>query len=408
MIEITPPSDKSISHRAAILSALSKKPVKIKGFLKAEDTLSTLSCLKALSVKIEERKDGILIQGEGLREPKEALYCGNSGTTMRLLMGTLAPYSFSAELTGDSSLSKRPMERVAEPLRAMGAEIELSDGKPPVRIKGGKLNAISYQLKQASAQVKSAILIAGLSAEGRTVIEEPGISRDHTERMLEFFGVPIKKGGRRTELIGPAELRGEDITVPGDFSSAAFFIGASLITKREVLIKDVGINPTRTGFLRVLKDMGAEIEIENEKSVCNELVGDIIVRKNELKGIEVQKELIPQLIDEVPILAVCALFAEGETTIRGAEELRVKESDRIKAIVTEFSKLSAKIEELSDGMVIEGGFPLKGTRLSSHNDHRIAMALSVLSLCVPDVEVEGSECVDISFPGFHSQLSFWR
>lgn len=436
MIKITVPADKSISHRSAIIGAICKKGLRIKNYLRAEDTLSTLSCLKELGILIEERNGDILIKGGGLKEARAPLYCGNSGTTMRLLMGLLSAYVFKTTLTGDTSLSKRPMERVAKPLREMGARIATDGGHSPVTVIGGSLSPISYELPVPSAQIKSAILLAGLFANGKTTVVEPGICRDHTERMLLALGAPIKKEGLKTEIKGTVELLGEEtitvlgapirkkeskteveghvellggetITIPGDFSSAAFFIVASIITEKPLEISNVGINPTRTGLLDVLRQMGAGIEIQNERCEFGEPVADIITEGGRLSGIELSPEIVPLMIDEIPILAIAALFANGRTVIRGAEELRVKETDRIKAMVNELRKLEANIEELPDGMVIEGGAKLKGAEVSSYNDHRIAMAFSVLALVVPDIKVTNPECVNISFPDFPQSLSLF-
>ncbi|MDI6752291.1 MAG: 3-phosphoshikimate 1-carboxyvinyltransferase [bacterium] len=408
MIKITVPADKSISHRAAIIGAICKKPLRIRNYLRAGDTLSTLSCLKELGIGIEDKGEIEITSGE-LKKPKASLDCGNSGTTMRLLMGLLSAQPFEATLTGDASLSLRPMERVAKPLKIMGARITTNKGRPPVTVIGGRLSPISYELPVPSAQIKSAILLAGLFAEGKTIVIEPNICRDHTERMLEALGAPIRKEGLKTEIEGPADLLGgETITVPGDFSSAAFFIVASIIAKKPIEISNVGINPTRTGLLDVLRKMGAEIEIRDERCEFGEHVADIITKGGNLSGVELKEDLVPLMIDEIPILTIAALFADGRTTIKGAAELRVKESDRIKAMVNELRKLGADIEELLDGMVIKGGAKLKGAEVSSYHDHRIAMSLSVLGLLLPDIKVIDSECVNISFPDFFQSLSFLK
>ncbi|MEW6680718.1 MAG: 3-phosphoshikimate 1-carboxyvinyltransferase [bacterium] len=406
MKEIIVPPDKSISHRAILIGSLCKHPVRIKNPLKSGDTISTVSCLRSLGIKIDEN-DGLTIYGKSWKNPEKPLDCGNSGTTMRLLSGILAHLPFEVTLTGDSSLSKRPMKRIGEPLSLMGAEF--FGDYPPIKIKGGNLKAISYTLPVSSAQVKSAILLAGLRAQGKTTIIEPLLSRDHTERMLDFLGVPIKKEGFKTSLNGPFEPFGDvDIEIPGDFSSASFFITAGLILNTKIKIKGIGINKTRTGFLDCLKKMGAEFAIENERLICNEPVGDIVVSPSSFSGIKVSSDMVPIMIDEIPILSVLALFAKGRTVIEGAKELRVKESDRIKAIVFELSKLGARIEELNDGMIIEGGYPLTPATLYSHNDHRIAMALSILSLKLPGIKIEGSEWVSISFPNFYELLSLLK
>jgi 3-phosphoshikimate 1-carboxyvinyltransferase len=408
MIKLTVVADKSISHRAAIIGALCQKGLVIRNYLKAGDTISTLSCLKELGIGIEEARE-IKITGSYLKRPPSPLYCGNSGTTMRLLMGLLSAQPFEVTLLGDASLSLRPMERVAKPLREMGAKITTDGGHSPVTILGGDLSPIFYELPVPSAQIKSAILLAGLFAKGKTTVIEPAICRDHTERMLTTLGASIKKDGPKTEIEGPVELLGgETITVPGDFSSAAFFIVASIITEKPLKISNVGINPTRIGLLDVLKKMGAEIETENERSEFGEPVADIITKGGCLSGLELSEDSVPLMIDEIPILTIAALFADGRTTIKGASELRVKESDRIKVMVNELKRLGADIEELPDGMVIEGGVQLKGAEVLSHSDHRIAMALSVLGLVVPDIRVINPECVNISFPDFYQSLSLFN
>jgi 3-phosphoshikimate 1-carboxyvinyltransferase len=408
MIKLTVVADKSISHRAAIIGALCQKGLVIRNYLKAGDTISTLSCLKELGIGIEEARE-IKITGSYLKRPPSPLYCGNSGTTMRLLMGLLSAQPFEVTLLGDASLSLRPMERVAKPLREMGAKITTDGGHSPVTILGGDLSPIFYELPVPSAQIKSAILLAGLFAKGKTTVIEPAICRDHTERMLTTLGASIKKDGLKTEIEGPVELLGgETITVPGDFSSAAFFIVASIITEKPLKISNVGINPTRIGLLDVLKKMGAEIETENERSEFGEPVADIITKGGCLSGLELSEDSVPLMIDEIPILTIAALFADGRTTIKGASELRVKESDRIKVMVNELKRLGADIEELPDGMVIEGDVQLKGAEVLSHSDHRIAMALSVLGLVVPDIRVINPECVNISFPDFYQSLSLFN
>lgn len=406
MKEIIVPADKSISHRAIFMGSLCKKPIRINNPLKAGDTLSTISCLRNLGIRIDENGGGLVVYGKTFKKSDLPLDCGNSGTTIRLLSGIVAGQAFESILTGDESLSKRPMKRIKEPLSMMGTEF-IGD-YPPIKIRGGNLKGISYKMLVLSAQVKSAILFAGLSAQGKTTIIESIGSRDHTERMFEFFGVPIKRDGLVTSLDGPHEPEGEcEIEVPGDFSSAAFFIAAGLILPNmELKIKNVGINTTRTGFLKVIEKMGADFTIKNERIACNEPFADIVVKSSKLCGIEIDTscEVIPKMIDEVPILAILALFAKGRTIIRRAEELRVKESDRIQAIVSELSKTGAKISELPDGMIIDGGEPLHGAYLNAHNDHRIAMALSILSLKVSGIKIEGSEWAGISFPNFYEML----
>jgi 3-phosphoshikimate 1-carboxyvinyltransferase len=411
--EFVPPPDKSISHRAVIFSSVAEGKSVIKNFLSAEDTLSTVSVFRSLGIDIREERPGeITVHGagiHGLREPEDVLDCGNSGTTMRLLSGILAANPFFSVLSGDASLRKRPMRRVILPLREMGAEIAGRNGDryPPLAIRGRALKAIKYLLPVASAQLKSALLLAGLYADGETEIEEPLSSRDHTERMLPAFGANIKVEGRTVKIKGGVPLRGRDTTVPGDFSSAAFFIAASLLIRNsDVVIKSVGINPTRTGLLNVLKRMGADIVTENVREVSGEPVADIRCSgKNALKATEIKGDEMPLLIDEFPVLCVLASQAEGVTSIYGAEELRVKESDRIKAMAAELGKLGVRLEERRDGISIEGRAALKGGEVESYGDHRIAMSLAVAALVSQGKTIiNNTSCVDISFPGFFEEL----
>jgi 3-phosphoshikimate 1-carboxyvinyltransferase len=406
--EFYPPPDKSISHRSIIFSSLSKGKSFIKNFLRAEDPMSTLNAFRSLGVDIDDRGDDIIVNGKGiygLKEPEDVIDCGNSGTTIRLLSGVLAGNPFFSVLTGDGSLRSRPMGRVIIPLTRMGAGIIARAGNkyPPIAIQGKKLQSIQYPLPVASAQLKSAILLAGLYADGETLIIEPSRSRDHTERMLPSFGADIKIDGLNVSIKGGTELTGADVYVPGDFSSAAFFIvGALLIRDADINAKDVGINPTRTGLLNALNKMGAHIEVHNKREVSGEIIADLYCSKNsELKAIALTKEDIPSLIDEFPILCVAATQAEGITTIRGAEELRVKESDRIKSMVSELRKMGAEVEEYPDGLSIKGKSILKGGFLESYNDHRIAMALSIAGLIAEGkTTINGMSSVNISFPGF--------
>lgn len=423
--ELFPPPDKSISHRAIIISSLSKGKSLIKNFLRAEDTISTLNAFRKLGVEIQDslippppllEKGGfsgeLIINGRGLyglMEPDNVIDCGNSGTTMRLLSGVLSGNPFFSVLTGDESLRRRPMSRVIVPLREMGAEIiaRSEDRYPPIAIKGGGLNAIKYAMPVASAQVKSAILLAGLYAEGETEVIEPFKSRDHTERMLPAFGAEVKVEGLHVTIKGGTELKGLEIHVPGDFSSASFFIvGALLIRDSEIIIRGVGINPTRTGLIGVLKEMGADIEISNTRDVSGEPVADIYCKRGrELKGITIMEEKIPALIDEFPALCVVATQAAGFTTVRGAGELRVKESDRIKAMAIELRKMGAKIEEFEDGLSISGKADLKGAMVESYGDHRIAMAMSIAALIADGTTtINNVSSVNISFPGFYDSL----
>lgn len=410
--EFSPTPDKSISHRAVIFSSLSKGKSVIKNFLRAEDPISTINAFRALGVDIDDIGDDIIIKGNGtfgLKEPFNIIDCGNSGTTIRLLSGVLSGNPFFSVLTGDESLRKRPMARIITPLRQMGAEIiaRAENKYPPVSIKGRKLQPLKYSLPVASAQVKSAVLLAGLYADGETEIVEPAKSRDHTERMLPAFGAEIKIDGLRVTIKGGAELTGNDVYVPGDFSSAAFFmVGALLIGDSDITIKGVGINPTRTGLLSVLKEMGAEIEMDNIRTLSGEPIADIRCKGgSELRAVDITKEKIPALIDEFPVLCVAASQATGVTTIRGAEELRVKESDRIRSMATELRKMGAQVEEFTDGLSIQGKCELKGAVIESYGDHRIAMAMSIAGLIADDTTtIHGVSSVNISFPGFFQVL----
>jgi len=410
--EFSPTPDKSISHRAIIFSSLAKGESIIRNFLKAEDPLSTLHAFRTLGVAIDDRGDDIIVRGSGiygLTEPSNVIDCGNSGTTIRLLAGLLSGNPFFSVLTGDSSLRKRPMARVIEPLSMMGANILGRAGNryPPVAIKGGSLQGISYSMPVASAQVKSSLILAGLYASGETEITEPVKSRDHTERMLHAFGADIQANGLRVSVRGGSELQGTDTYVPGDFSSAAFFIVAALLIKNaDITITGVGINPTRTGLLDVLREMGAAIEISPIRELSGEPVADIHCSDgSDLQAIDITREKIPALIDEFPILCVAATQVSGTTTIRGAEELRVKESDRIRSMVTELRKMGADIEEFEDGLSIKGGSRLTGAAIESYGDHRIAMAMAVAGLIADGTTtIHGISSVNISSPGFFQLL----
>ncbi len=412
------PSDKSISHRAIILGSLADGPVRVKNWLRAADTLATLNIYRQLGVEIEEiTPTELVVKGkgfEGLREPSDILDAQNSGTTTRLTLGVLATQPFFSVITGDNSLRRRPMLRVVKPLRQMGATI---DGREegnllPLAVRGGQLKGISFFNKKASAQVKSALLLAGLQAEGITEVEEPYLSRDHTERMLQLFEVDLNiiptEGGILVKLKGGQTLKGDkDIVVPADPSSAAFFAAAAvLLPGSHLVLKDVLINPTRDGFFRKLKEMGANIEYTNVREISREPIADIEVKYSpELRGVEVHPEEVPAMIDELPLLAVVATQAEGRTLIKGASELRVKESDRIKATVENLRRMGAKIEELPDGMVIEGKTPLKGAKIKTYDDHRIAMAFTIAGLIADGpVELDNPECVKISYPNFFEDL----
>ena len=406
--EFSPTPDKSISHRAVIFSSLSEGKSVIKNFLRAEDPFSTVNAFRALGVDIDDADGDLTVHGKGIHGLKEAgdvIDCGNSGTTIRMLSGILSGNPFFSVLTGDESLRGRPMARVITPLKQMGAEISAraDDRYPPLAIRGKKLKPVRYDMPFASAQVKSSILLAGLYAEGMTEIREPARSRDHTERMLPAFGAEIIVDGLSVRIKGAPELKATEVYVPGDFSSAAFFIvGALLIENSDITIKGVGINPTRTGLLDALKEMGAQIELQNVRTVSGEPIADIHCRGGaELKAINITKERIPALIDEFPILCVAATQAEGVTTIRGAEELRVKESDRIKSMATELGKMSVDLEEFEDGVSIRGRGGLKGAVIESYGDHRIAMAMTIAGLIADGVTtINGVSSVNISFPGF--------
>ena len=402
------PGDKSISHRAAMLGAIARGTTHVAGFLRAEDCLSTLRCLRALGASINERGSDLEITGAPFREPDEILDVGNSGTTMRLLAGLLAGHPFHSVLTGDASIRRRPVDRVAEPLRRMGATISGRQGGrlAPLSIDGGGLRGISYATPVASAQVKSAVLLAGLFADGETDVREPSQSRDHTERMLGAFGARIVRDGLTTRLRGPQTLRAASVRVPGDLSSAAFFlVAAALIPGSELAVTDVGLNPTRTGVLDALKMMGADLEVRDLREREGEPVGTVLVRGSRLRGATIGGDLVPRAIDELPVLAVAACFAEGETVIRDAAELRVKESDRIAALARELGRLGARVEPQPDGLAIVGGTALRGARVHSGGDHRMAMALAVAGLRADGpVTIDDPACIETSFPGFADAL----
>ena len=413
--EITAPGDKSISHRSVILGSLADGRSTVHGFLKSEDTLSTLNAFRNMGVEIHMSPEILEIKGvgiHGLKKASETIDAGNSGTTARLLMGLLSGQDFVSELTGDKYLKKRPMRRVVDPLLLMGADItgENEAENLPLTITGQKLKAIRYELPVASAQVKSAIILAGLFAHGETEIIEPQKTRDHTERMLAHLGSPLKTGDKSIYVKAVDRLNPSELNVPSDISSAAFFIVAALINKgSEIILKNVGLNSARTGVLEILKRMGGSIEIENRRLECGEEVGDIVVKSSDLKGIEIKGEDIPRAIDELPVIAAAACFAEGRTVITEAEELRVKETDRIKAVVTEFSKLNADIEELEDGMIVNGNRHLSGNICDSWGDHRIAMSLAITAtMCEGETTINNSECVNISYPEFFDTLSKLR
>lgn len=400
------PGDKSVSHRALMLSALAGGSSRIHGFLEGEDTRATAAVLAQLGVRIETPADGErVVHGvglRGLRASAQVLDCGNAGTGMRLLAGLLAGQSFDSTLVGDASLSKRPMRRVTDPLAAMGAQIDTRDGLPPLAIHGGQaLRGIRYELPVASAQVKSALLLAGLYAEGETEVVEPHPTRDYTERMLAAFGWPIVFEPGRAKLAGGHALHAVDVDVPADFSSAAFFIvAASIVPGSELHLPAVGLNPRRTGLLQALRLMGADIRVENERESGGEPVGDLVVRHAPLRGVEFPEALVPDMIDEFPVLFVAAAVAEGRSVIRGAAELRVKESDRLATMATGLRTLGAQIEETPDGAIINGG-ALGGGTVESLTDHRIAMSFAVAGLVAKGpVRINDCRHVATSFPGF--------
>ena len=400
------PGDKSISHRAIMLGALAEGETRVRGFLRGEDCLATLAAFRAMGVPIRDEGGEVTIEGvglHGLQPPQGVLDLGNSGTAIRLMTGLLAGQRFDSELTGDESLRRRPMERVAAPLRLMGAAIETRDGKPPIRIRGGRrLRGIDYTLPVASAQVKSALLLAGLYAQGPTTVHSPGVTRDHTEVLLAAMDADVRVGPDRVVRLRPGRLlHALDLEVPGDFSSAAFFLVAGCLGADDGLVlRNVGINPTRTGLLEILRAMGADIELRDRRAAGGEPVADLLVCKRPLRGVDVPPELVPLAIDEFPALFVAAAGAAGRTTVRGAEELRAKESDRIAVMAEGLRTLGAAVEELPDGLVIEGG-RLGGGTIDSRGDHRVAMSFAVASLIAEaPIEILHTAEVATSFPGF--------
>lgn len=400
--------DKSISHRAVMFSSISKGHNKISNFLMGEDCLSTISCFRKMGVDIQIDGKDVYVKGNGLyglKRPKEILDVGNSGTTIRLMMGILAGNKFDATLIGDNSIAKRPMKRVTDPLRLMGCNIEGKDDANyiPIKIYGGDLKAIDYHMPVASAQVKSALILASLYANDTSFIYEKVKSRNHTEIMLKSFGADINVENLKISVNPVNELFSQDIYVPGDISSAAFIIVSALITKgSEVIIKNVGLNETRTGIIDVVKNMNGNIEIINERLVGGELVGDLLVRyTKDLCATTIDKDIIPRLIDEIPVIAVLATQAEGTTIIKDAQELKVKESNRIKSMVENLKILGADIEELEDGMIIKGKSKLNGGKIKTFKDHRIAMAFSTLNLISDEkIKLDNEDCINVSFPGY--------
>lgn len=411
------PGDKSISHRYAMLSAIAEGSSEIRFFSPAADCASTLSCLELLGVPVEraiegETKDAVVrIQGSGrggLKPPAADLDAGNSGSTMRMLSGILAAQPFRSRFVGDASLSRRPMQRIIEPLSRMGARIRSAEGgRPPLEIEGATLNAIRYELPVASAQVKSAVLLAGLYVEGVTEVVEPASTRDHTEIALEHLGADVERQGRSVSVRGPASLRAAKLYVPGDFSSAAFFIAAALaLPESNLVIQNVGLNPTRATLLDVLVPMGAQIKVLNLDLVNGEMIGDLHVESSALEGGELSPEFVPGLIDELPMLAVLGTRMSAGLAFRGAAELRVKESDRLRAVADNLRRMGAEVEEYADGLRVPGGQKLRGTEVESYGDHRIAMAFAVAGLFAEGVtSIKDAEAVAVSFPGFFELLA---
>ena len=409
--EVSIPGDKSISHRAVMFGSLAEGTTEVTNFLQGADCLSTISCFRKLGIEIENTSQQILIHGKGLHgltEPSDTLDTGNSGTTTRLISGILAGQRFTTVLNGDASIQTRPMKRIMTPLSMMGADITSLKGNDcaPLRICGGQLHGVAYTSPVASAQVKSCILLAGLYADAPTSVTEPVLSRNHTELMLAGFGAHVTSSGTTATIEPEPDLNGMKIEVPGDISSAAYFLAAGLmIPNSEIMIKNVGINPTRDGILRVAKEMGGDITILNEKTSGGEPTCDLLVRSSSLKSVTIGGEIIPTLIDEIPMIAVMACFAEGITTIKDAQELKVKESNRIDTVVTNLKAMGAHIEATDDGMIIEGGYPLHGAVIDSHLDHRIAMSFAVGALGADgETTIEGADCVKISYPEFYQTL----
>ncbi len=409
--EVTIPGDKSISHRAVMFGSLAEGTTEVTGFLRGADCLSTIDCFRRLGISIEDQDDRVLIHGRGLHgllAPTQLLDAGNSGTTTRLISGILSGQSFETTLTGDASIRKRPMERIIEPLSRMGASITSLSGNgcAPLRIQGHPLHGIHYTTKVASAQVKSSILLAGLYADGATSVTEPALSRNHSELMLNFFGADVKSEGTTATIQPEPRLVGQKVEVPGDISSAAYFIAAGCITPdSELLIQNVGTNPTRDGILRVCEMMNADVTLLNENADIGEPTADLLVRTSSLRGCTIGGDLIPTLIDELPVIAVMACFAEGTTIIRDAAELKVKESDRIAVMTENLTAMGAKVTATDDGMIIEGGHALHGAVIDSHLDHRVAMSFAVVALNADgETEIQGADCVNISYPAFYRDL----
>ena len=401
--QIKVPGDKSISHRAVMLGSLANGVTEISGFLKGADCLSTIDCFRKMGIDIDINGENVTVHGNGLRgllKPDEMLYTGNSGTTTRLLCGILAGQNFDTSITGDASIQKRPMGRVVQPLSMMGAKIE--NEYCPLYITGTKVHGIDYKMPVASAQVKTAIILAGLYADGETVIHEIEKSRDHTELMLSAMGADLTVDNLDITVKPTNDLTAVNVDVPGDISSAAFFLVlGAIMPNSQITVTNVGINPTRTGIIDVLKDMGADITLENVHTSAGETVADITVRSSSLKGTTVGGDIIPRLIDELPIIAVAAVFADGQTVIKDAQELKVKETNRIRAVVDEFNKCGIDITETDDGMIINGGKSIHGADFKTYGDHRMAMSLTVLAqLADGESTLDDSDCACVSYPTF--------
>lgn len=409
------PGDKSISHRAVMLGSLAQGNTEIEGFLRGRDCLSTIRCCRALGIDISNKDGIVIVRGKGLhglQEPENVLNVGNSGTTIRLMSGILAGQPFASTFTGDSSIRRRPMGRVIKPLTEMGAVFlgRKNSTLAPFTIKGGNLKPFVYQSPVASAQVKSALLLAGLFTSGWTEVIEPSKSRNHTELMLSSFGAKVETDGLNVRVEGGANLTAQKVVVPGDISSAAFFLVAgAIMPESSIKIEAVGLNPTRDGIIDVLREMGANIKITNKRTVAGELMGDLEVEARTLQGVSIGGDIIPRLIDEVPILAVAGLFAKGVTEIRDAAELKVKESNRLAAICEGLKRLGGRIEELPDGLRIWGGYPLRGAICQSYNDHRIAMSMAIAALRAEgETIIEDAETIDVSFPLFNDIIKNLR
>ncbi len=409
--EIAVPGDKSISHRSIMLGAIANGTTTVRGFLRGGDNMATMKAFRAMGVSIDDDGETVVIQGKGLHglsEPGDVIDCGNSGTTIRLITGLLSGQSFFSVVTGDQYLRKRPMKRVVEPLSRMGARIlgRNQGSLAPLAISGGSLNAIGYESPVSSAQIKSAIMLAGLYADGETSVREPSLSRDHSERMFRLFGASLDVFNNGVTVRGGVELQGQEIVVPGDISSATFFMVAALITPgSELLIRNVGVNPTRTGAIDILRAMGGDITLQDEREVSGEPVADILVRSSRLKGCAISGSVVPRAIDEFPAIFIAAACAEGTTTVHDARELRVKETDRIAAMATNLRTVGVAVEEHEDGMSVTGVECIAGGRVTSFGDHRIAMSFSVAALvAAAPITITDTECVSTSFPSFYPLL----